>query len=139
MAWSQLLEPLVISSLSSLLSGGHTNTWRKRVDNNIFWPFRNPSIHTGPVHHSRPIRSVFTLYVHFQGINLFVCNMALSDMMMCLTAAPLSPITSFTGRWFLGRLPCVILPACQVASLSDWSTLIGRGLSRLCSDWWISS
>ena len=48
------------------------------------------------------------------GINLFVANMALSDMMMCLTAAPLTPITSFSGRWFLGRLPCVILPACQV-------------------------
>ena len=32
------------------------------------------------------------------GINLFVCNMALSDMMMCLTASPLTPITSFSGR-----------------------------------------
>ena len=48
------------------------------------------------------------------GINLFVCNMALSDMMMCLTAAPLTPITSFTGQWFLGELPCFILPGCQV-------------------------
>ena len=48
------------------------------------------------------------------GINLFVCNMAVSDMMMCLTAAPLTPITSFTGRWFLGQLPCVLLPGCQV-------------------------
>ena len=48
------------------------------------------------------------------GINLFVCNMSLSDMIMCLTAAPLTPITSFTGRWFLGELPCKILPACQV-------------------------
>ena len=48
------------------------------------------------------------------GINLFVCNMSLSDMIMCLTAAPLTPITSFTGQWFLGELPCKILPACQV-------------------------
>ena len=48
------------------------------------------------------------------GINLFVCNMSVSDMIMCLTAAPLTPITSFTGQWFLGELPCKILPACQV-------------------------
>ena len=53
------------------------------------------------------------------GINLFVCNMALSDTMMCLTAAPLTPITTFYGRWFLGRLPCVILPACQVAKYKN--------------------
>ena len=55
---------------------------------------RSPSLHTG--------------------INLFVVNMAISDMIMCLTAAPLTPVTSFTGKWFLGELPCIILPACQV-------------------------
>ena len=49
------------------------------------------------------------------GMNLLVCNMAVSDMVMSLTAAPLTPITSFTGRWFLGRIPCIILPACQVS------------------------
>ena len=48
------------------------------------------------------------------GFNLFICNMAVSDVMMSLTAAPLTPVTSFTGRWFLGQGPCIILPACQV-------------------------
>ena len=49
------------------------------------------------------------------GINLYVCNMSLSDMMMCLIAAPLTPITSFTGQWYLGETACKILPACQVS------------------------
>ena len=53
------------------------------------------------------------------GMNLFVCNMAVSDTVMCLTAAPLTPITSFTGRWFLGHIPCLILPACQVDDDND--------------------
>ena len=48
------------------------------------------------------------------GTNLLVCNMSLSDIMMCLTAAPLTPMTGFTGQWFLGQIPCKILPACQV-------------------------
>ena len=48
------------------------------------------------------------------GFNLFICNMAVSDVVMCITAAPLTPVTSFTGRWFLGQVPCIILPACQV-------------------------
>ena len=30
------------------------------------------------------------------GMNLFVCNMALSDIMMSLTAAPLTPLTRYT-------------------------------------------
>ena len=62
-------------------------------------PCRTPSLHTG--------------------MNLFVCNMAVSDTVMCLTAAPLTPITSFTGRWFLGHIPCLILPACQVDDDND--------------------
>ena len=51
------------------------------------------------------------------GINMFVCNIALSDMVMCLTAAPLTPITSFYGQWYLGELPCKILPAFQVSKI----------------------
>ena len=76
---------------------------------NIDFFLRTPSLHTG--------------------INLFVCNMALSDTMMCLTAAPLTPITTFSGRWFLGRLPCVILPACQVVFY--FQTIIGKWTSDL--------
>ena len=49
------------------------------------------------------------------GMNLFICNMAVSDVVMCLTAAPLTLVTSFTGCWFLGQGPCIILPACQVS------------------------
>ena len=51
------------------------------------------------------------------GTNLLVCNMSLSDTMMCLTAAPLTPMTGFTGQWFLGEIPCKILPACQVREI----------------------
>ena len=37
--------------------------------------------------------------------------------MMCLTAAPITPITGFTGKWYLGQLPCYIMPACTVTIL----------------------
>ena len=64
-----------------------------------------------------PLFSVSRTPALHTGMNLLVCNMAVSDMVMCLTAAPLTPITSFTGRWFLGHVPCIILPACQVSGI----------------------
>ena len=140
MDWSPSLGLLVISSLSSLLSGGdREHSCRQEVIEKwcICFVSRTPSIHTGPSSHSThsitlyyQLLSINTIIVSLcalprifacppcrtleTGINLFVCNMSLSDMIMCLTAAPLTPITSFTGQWFLGELPCKILPACQV-------------------------
>ena len=60
------------------------------------------------------------------GINMFVCNMALSDMVMCLTAAPLTPITSFYGQWYLGELLCKILPAFQVRTKVKLNGYLGN-------------
>ena len=61
--------------------------------------------------------------------NIYICNMAISgdsnnmlknmphaplDMMICLTAAPVTPLSAFTGSWHFGWLPCKLLPLFQV-------------------------
>ena len=61
------------------------------------------------------------------GNNLLVCNMSVSDIFICLSAAPLTPITSFYGRWYLGNILCKILPPCQVCQ---------QFISRLHMKYW---
>ena len=45
---------------------------------------------------------------------MFLVNMAFSDIVMCLTALPITPIYAFSGFWMFGEVACRILPACQV-------------------------
>ena len=45
---------------------------------------------------------------------VYLCNMAVSDIMMCLTAATITPYTAFTGRWDFGSIFCHLFPLCQV-------------------------
>ena len=40
--------------------------------------------------------------------------MALSDIFMCLTALPITPLYAFNGYWMFGETLCKILPAFQV-------------------------
>ena len=63
--------------------------------------------------------------------NIYICNMAISgdsnnmlnmlhvplDMMICLTAAPVTPLSAFSGSWHFGWLPCKLLPLFQVENL----------------------
>ena len=48
--------------------------------------------------------------------NMYICNMAVSDMMICLVSAPLTPLTAFTGTWHLGQVMCKLVPTLQVRS-----------------------
>ncbi|XP_023340047.1 neuropeptide Y receptor type 5 [Eurytemora carolleeae] len=49
--------------------------------------------------------------------NVFICNMAVSDIVISLTAIPLTPLTAFTGDWYFGKIACVLLPAFQGGSV----------------------
>ena len=40
-----------------------------------------------------------------------------SDMVICLTAAPVTPLSAFSGSWHFGWLPCKLLPLFQVENL----------------------
>ena len=42
--------------------------------------------------------------------NIFIANLAVSDMVMCLLAVPLTPLSSFLGSWVFGEALCHILP-----------------------------
>ena len=46
--------------------------------------------------------------------NMYICNMALSDIIICCLAAPVTPLTAFTGAWHLGPLLCRLVPFVQV-------------------------
>ena len=45
---------------------------------------------------------------------LYLVNMALSDLVMCITALPVTPLYAFTGYWAFGEAACRVLPASQV-------------------------
>ena len=53
-------------------------------------------------------------YPSLKETNGHITFVIIFDQLMCLTAAPITPITAFTGKWFLGRMPCFIVPACTV-------------------------
>jgi hypothetical protein len=42
--------------------------------------------------------------------NLFIMNLALSDIFMCLLAVPFTPISFFSDYWLLGRFLCHLIP-----------------------------
>ena len=45
---------------------------------------------------------------------VYLVNMAVSDIIMCVTAVPVTPYTAFQGSWSFGPLFCHILPLLQV-------------------------
>lgn len=55
--------------------------------------------------------------------NLFIMNLALSDIILCALAVPFTPLYSFTGKWFFGGVICHLLPYIQAASVyvSAWT------------------
>ena len=46
--------------------------------------------------------------------NMYICNMAVSDMLICLVSAPLTPLTALTEAWHLGQVLCKLVPTIQV-------------------------
>ena len=49
--------------------------------------------------------------------NLFILNLAFSDVVMCLFAVPFTPIASFSGRWLFGEVLCILFPFSQGVSV----------------------
>ena len=49
--------------------------------------------------------------------NLFILNLAFSDIVMCLFAVPFTPLASFTGRWLFGEVLCILFPFSQGVSV----------------------
>ena len=48
---------------------------------------------------------------------LYLINMALSDIIMCLTALPITPFYTFSGYWMFGETLCKLLPTFQVTKI----------------------
>ncbi|KAM3960731.1 neuropeptide receptor A7 [Aphomia sociella] len=49
--------------------------------------------------------------------NLFISNLALSDILLCIFAVPFTPLYSFRGSWSWGSLLCHIMPFAQGCSV----------------------
>lgn len=48
--------------------------------------------------------------------NLFITNLALSDILLCLVI-PFTPLYTFIGRWIFGRVVCHLVPYVQATSV----------------------
>ncbi|KAG8227859.1 hypothetical protein J437_LFUL006483 [Ladona fulva] len=46
--------------------------------------------------------------------NLFITNLALSDVLLCMLAVPFTPLYSFLRRWIFGKALCHLMPYAQM-------------------------
>lgn len=63
--------------------------------------------------------------------NLFIMNLALSDILMCLLAVPFTPISFFQDYWTLGKFLCHLVPfslgvSVYVSTLTSLAIAIDR-------------
>ena len=49
--------------------------------------------------------------------NIFITNLALSDILLCLLAVPFTPMYTFLGRWTFGKALCHFMPYAQGVSI----------------------
>ncbi|XP_065361409.1 neuropeptide Y receptor type 2 [Calliphora vicina] len=49
--------------------------------------------------------------------NIFITNLALSDILLCVLAVPFTPLYTFMGRWAFGRTLCHLVPFAQGCSI----------------------
>ncbi|KAJ2944128.1 hypothetical protein O0L34_g18095 [Tuta absoluta] len=49
--------------------------------------------------------------------NLFITNLALSDILLCIFAVPFTPLYTFLGEWVFGSFLCKIMPYAQGCSV----------------------
>lgn len=49
--------------------------------------------------------------------NIFITNLALSDILLCLLAVPFTPMYTFLGRWAFGKTLCHFMPFAQGCSI----------------------
>ena len=63
--------------------------------------------------------------------NLFIMNLALSDVLVCLLAVPFTPISFFQDNWTLGKFLCHLIPfslgvSVYVSTLTSLAIAIDR-------------
>ncbi|KAI4479679.1 hypothetical protein M0804_010729 [Polistes exclamans] len=63
--------------------------------------------------------------------NLFITNLAFSDLLLCVLAVPFTPLYTFLGGWIFGRMLCHLVPYAQGVSvyISTW-TLTSIAIDR---------
>ncbi|XP_076621965.1 prolactin-releasing peptide receptor isoform X2 [Colletes latitarsis] len=49
--------------------------------------------------------------------NLFITNLALSDVLLCVLAVPFTPLYTFMGGWIFGKTLCHLVPYAQGVSV----------------------
>nr|CAD2145156.1 unnamed protein product [Meloidogyne enterolobii] len=49
--------------------------------------------------------------------NVFLMNLAISDLLLCITALPITPVLAFVKRWIFGLALCKLVPLCQGISV----------------------
>ncbi|XP_073843385.1 short neuropeptide F receptor [Musca autumnalis] len=49
--------------------------------------------------------------------NIFITNLALSDILLCILAVPFTPLYTFMGRWAFGRTLCHLVSFAQGCSI----------------------
>lgn len=49
--------------------------------------------------------------------NLFITNLALSDILLCVLAVPFTPLYTFLGKWVFGNIICHLVSYAQGASV----------------------
>uniref|UniRef100_A0AC35GUI6 G-protein coupled receptors family 1 profile domain-containing protein n=1 Tax=Panagrolaimus sp. PS1159 TaxID=55785 RepID=A0AC35GUI6_9BILA len=45
--------------------------------------------------------------------NVFLINLAISDLLLCITALPITPVLAFVKTWQFGSAMCKLVPLCQ--------------------------
>lgn len=67
--------------------------------------------------------NVLVCYVVFRNkamqtvTNLFITNLALSDILLCVLAVPFTPLYTFLGKWVFGSVICHLVPSAQGISV----------------------
>nr|QXU63433.1 short neuropeptide F receptor [Dendroctonus armandi] len=67
--------------------------------------------------------NVLVCYVVFRNkamqtvTNLFITNLALSDILLCVLAVPFTPLYTLLGKWVFGGVICHLVPYAQGASV----------------------
>lgn len=67
--------------------------------------------------------NVLVCYVVFRNkamqtvTNLFITNLALSDILLCILAVPFTPLYTFLGKWVFGSVICHLVPSAQGISV----------------------
>lgn len=67
--------------------------------------------------------NVLVCYVVFRNkamqtvTNLFITNLALSDILLCVLAVPFTPLYTFLGKWVFGRIICHLVSYAQGVSV----------------------